>query len=332
MLASLPHAIVCGCLLVLPAIAAAQDPPPRAALEALAGVAAPRSTPAAGAPGELHRALAARDWPRAEQLLAEAIERAPRSTDLLKQIAGVFLADRRPLNAAIALKKAEALAPLDVESRFRLVLAYVAMGQGEWARPELERLVAAAPDTAIYRYWLGRLDYDGGRYAAAVDHLQAAARRDPSFPRTFDNLGLCYEALNQVDLAVAQYREAVRLNRLAVDPSPWPAINLGSALARGGTYEEAEALLREAIRIDPTAAPAHYHLGTVLEQTNRPDDAILALQAAAAADPAYADPHYALARLYRRQGRIADADAALAAFTARQPRGPRTTAGAVSKP
>ena len=49
-------------------------------------------------------------------------------------------ADRRPLNAAIALKKAEALGPARSESRFRLVLAYVAMGQREWARPELERL------------------------------------------------------------------------------------------------------------------------------------------------------------------------------------------------
>ena len=133
--------------------------------------------------------------------------------------------------------------------------------------------MAAAPETAIYHYWLGRLDYDAGQYAAAIAHLQAAAIRDPSFPRTFDNLGLCYEALNQIDLAIAQYREAVRLNRLVADPSPWPAINLGSALARGGAYEEAEALLREAVRIDPAAAPAQYHLGTVLEQTNRPDEA-----------------------------------------------------------
>ena len=326
------RAVACGSLLTLPATAGAQEPPPRAAIEALAGVAHPRPAPASAGRGELERALAAKDWPRAEQLLAQAIERSPRSAALLKQIAGVFLADRRPLNAAIALKKAEALAPLDPESRFRLVLAYVALGQGEWARPELDRLVTAAPETAIYHYWLGRLDYDAGQYAAAVAHLQAAATRDPSFPRTFDNLGLCYEALNQIDLATAQYREAVRLNRLAADPSPWPAINLGSALARGGAYEEAEMVLREAVRIDPAAAPAQYHLGTVLEQTNRPGEAIQALRAAANADPAYADPHYALARIYRRQGRTADADAALAAFTARREAQTRGAAGAASKP
>jgi predicted Zn-dependent protease len=128
-----------------------------------------------------------------------------------------------------------------------------------------------------------------------------------------------------------QYREAVRLNRLAADPSPWPAINLGSALARGGNYEEAETLLRDAVRIDPASAPAQYHLGTVLEQTNRPDDAIRALRAAADADPAYADPLYALARIYRRQGRIDEADAALAGFTTRRQAQTRA-AGAAAKP
>ena len=171
-------AVACGSLLAVPATASragaaaacrARGPGRRRAQ--------PRPAPASSGASELERALAARDWPRAEQLLAQAIERSPRSADLLKQIAGVFLADRKPLNAAIALKKAEALAPLDAESRFRLVLAYVAMGQREWARPELERLVAAAPETAIYRYWLGRLDYDAGQYAAAV--APPAGGRDP---------------------------------------------------------------------------------------------------------------------------------------------------------
>ena len=332
MLARLLPAVACGSLLVGAATADAQEPPPRAALEALAAATQPRPAPRLPDTEALDGALAARDWPRAAQLLAGAIERSPQSVALLKQIAGVFLADRRPLNAAIALKKAEALAPLEPEWRFRLVLAYIAMGQREWARPELERLVAAAPETAIYRYWLGRLDYDAGQYAAAVAHLQAAAIRDPSFPRTFDNLGLCYDALNQVDLAIAQYREAVRLNRLAAEPSPWPAINLGNALVRKGAYGEAESLLREAVRIDAAAAPAQYHLGTVLEHTNRADEAIAALRAAAEVDPAYAEPLYALARIYRQQGRTADADAALAAFATRRQAKTPAIAGAAPKP
>jgi tetratricopeptide (TPR) repeat protein len=331
MRALLPFAVGCAALIATPGSAGGQEPP-RSALDALASLTPPRPVAPGRAGSDLQRALASADWPRAEQLLAEAIARAPRSTALLKQIAGVFLADRKPLNAAIALKKAEALEPLDNASRFQLVLAYVAMGQREWARPELERLAAAAPDTAIYRYWLGRLDYDAGRYAAAIVHLRAAAERDPSFARTFDNLGLCYEALDQVALAIPQYREAIRLTQLTAEPSPWPFVNLAAALARSGDYGEAEALLRQALRIDPRASRALYQLGTVLEATDRSGDAIATLSAAADADPTYPEPLYALARIYRRQGRTAEADAALAAFAGRRAASESGTRGAALKP
>ena len=313
-MAARPSALVFGVLIVLAPAGHAQEAPPRAAIESLASWIPPASS---AGPTDLDRALAARDWPRAQALLAQAIEREPRSIALLKQIAGVFLADRKPLNAAIALKKAEALSPLDPESRFRLVLAYVAMGQGEWARPELARLIAAAPGTAIYHYWLGRLDYDAGRYEDAVRHLEAAASRDGTFARTFDNLGLCYDALNQPALALTHYREAVRLNRLGADGSPWPPLNLAIALGRTGETAEAEALLREAIRLDPALAQAHYQLGVALERADRSEAAVEALRSAAAADPAYAPPHYALARIYRRLGRLPEAEAAIRAFLER---------------
>src|SRR5262245_2508864 len=53
------------------------------------------------ASSELQKALASKNYERAEQLLAEAIARQPASQSLLTQIAGVFMLDRKPLNAAI---------------------------------------------------------------------------------------------------------------------------------------------------------------------------------------------------------------------------------------
>jgi tetratricopeptide (TPR) repeat protein len=247
-------------------------------------------------------------------LLVAQIEKDPTSSALLKTLAMVFMVDRKPLNAAIALKKADAIAPLDAESRFRLAIAYIAMRRGDWARPELERLAREQPASAIYEYWLGRLDYDAGQYQSAISRLKLAAERDPAFPRTFDNLGLCYEALNEPGQALVHYREAVRLNRLATEQSPWPALNLGILLRRRGDLAEAESMLREAVALDARVAAAHYQLGTLLEQTGRVDDAIDELRRASSSDAGYAEPHYALARIYRRQGRVADADAALATF------------------
>ena len=301
-------------MLLVTALAAAQTPPPRAELESLAVATIPRTPAAGGADRDLDRALAARDWARAERLLVDAIERQPRSTALLKTLASVFLMDRRPLNAAIALKKAEAIEPLDAQSRFQLVLAYIALSRGDWARPELERLVTAQPTKAMYPYWLGRLDYDAGQYASAVRRLETAIALDPTHVRAFDNLGLCHEALNQPEVAIARYREAIRLNRLSAEPSPWPLLNLGILLRTRGEADEAESLFREALTADPAFARAHYQLGATLEDAARLDDAVQSLERAARNDATYAEPHYALSRIYRRQGRIAEADAEMRAF------------------
>jgi tetratricopeptide (TPR) repeat protein len=264
---------------------------------------------------ELERALAARDYERAERLLADAIARQPSSRQLLTQIAGVFMMDRKPLNAAIALKKAEALGPLDNHARQQLALAYIAMRRGDWARPELERLAKAEPANVSHPYWLARLDYDDGQYAAAIRRLQDVVAQAPAFARAYDNLGLCYEALNQSDEAIPHYREAVRLNRLDKQTaSGWPALNLGILLRTRGELEEAEKLFREALTYDRHFAPGYYQLGALLEQRGRMDEAVKALRQATEADAASAEAYYALSRIYRRQGHAAEAEAAMTTF------------------
>jgi tetratricopeptide (TPR) repeat protein len=270
--------------------------------------------PASLAGTDIDRALKDRAWSRAEDLLVAEIDRQPNSPDLLKLLGRVFLIARKPLNAAIAIKKAEALGPIDETTRFTLVLAYVGMRRGDWARPELERLVQADSSNPLYHYWLGRLDYDGGQYALAIARFRQVIARDPGFIRAYDNLGLCYEALNQPQDAIEQYRRAIELNRNASQKSAWPALNLATLLRQRGELGEAEALLREALQYDASLAKARYQLGAVLEQQGRFEQATSELVRAATNDSTYAEPHYALARIYRHQGRDVEADEALATF------------------
>ncbi len=276
--------------------------------------AAPSPETAAPVRSPIDQALQARDYARAARLLADAIERQPTSRQLLTQIATVFMMDRKPLNAAIALKKAEALGPLDNHARLQLALAYIAMARGDWARPELERLVSAQPADVIPSYWLARLDYDAGQYTSAIERLQHVVAQVPTFTRAHDNLGLCYEALNQADQAIAHYREAVQLNRVDKTPSGWPALNLGILLRTRRELEEAEKLVREALRYDQRLAPAYYQLGVILEERGRTDEAVQTLRRAASVDADYPQPYYALSRIYRQQGRTADAITAMATF------------------
>ena len=262
----------------------------------------------------INAALQAREYERAETLLLEAAAANPRSPDVLQLLGAVFFMRGKALNAAVAIKKAEAIAPLDERSRFTLVMAYVALGHRDWARPELATLVEAFPANALYRYWTGRLDYDDQQFAKAVESLRRAVELDPGFARAHDSLGLCYEALGRFDDAERSWQEAIRLESGNETRSPWPSLNLGIMLTRLDRPDAAEARFRESIACDPRFALAHYQLGLALEKKGRAADALAELEEAARLDPAAAEAQYALARVYRRGGDDTNADRALQRF------------------
>ena len=254
---------------------------------------------------ELETALNHRDYQRAETILAAEAERDPKSirtSKLLVTAAGIFFLDGKYLNAAIAWKKAEAIAPLDDRSRFTLAMAYVKLNRRDWARPELEKLAAAQPPNPLYLYWLGRLYYDARDYASAIERFQKVIELDPNMMRAYDNLGLCYDYLGRFDEAVKSFSRAIELNRLQARPSPWPHLDLAASLISLNRLSEAEKNLRESIGYDPKLPQAHYQLGRVLEMQGQYEAAVQSLGQAVTLDPAYPEPHYLLGRIYHRLG------------------------------
>ncbi|MGD0221976.1 MAG: tetratricopeptide repeat protein [Terriglobia bacterium] len=250
----------------------------------------------------LREALKAHDYGRAETLLAGEIERNPNSQLLLTTVASIFFLDGKFLNCAVALKKAEALAPLADPDRFTLALSYIIMNHRDWARPELEKLAAADPRSPLYPYWLGRIDYDAMQFKAAEANLQKSLRLDPKFMKAYDNLGLTYEALGQYDDATRIYQQAILMNRSERAPSPWPPLNLGTLLVKLDRLPEAEVYLDESLKYDPHFPKAHFQMGLLLEKEKKDEQACKELLEAAHNDPSYPEPHYLLGRIYTRQG------------------------------
>lgn len=259
---------------------------------------------------ELKYALDAHDYVTAEKILLAEIERASQPSDkgrLLAFTGSVYFLNHDDLNAAIAWKKSEAIAPLDAHLEFSLAMAYVRLHHPDWARSVLESLARSYPTDALYPFWLGRLDYDSHDYGNAIIDFQRATELDPHMARAWDNLGLCYYYQNRNTEAVASYNRAIELERGLPHPSPWPFVNLAITQQFLNQLANAEANLRHALELDPRFASAHFQLGTVLEDEGRHQDAVAELLAAAAIDPSYAEPHMALARVYRKLGRNEDA-------------------------
>ena len=251
---------------------------------------------------EIELSLKSHDYAGAEAALLRAADQHPNVPLLYSYLGRLFFIDHKYMNTAIAMKKAEALQPLNERDRFTLAMAYVVIGHPDWARPELEKLAQGSPRNPLYPYWQGRLDYDGQDLPAAISKFREAIALDADFMKAYDNLGLCFEGLGKYDEALQQYRQASQLNREHNFNSVWPPLDMGALLVKLDRLEEAQPFLKESLQFDANFAQAHYQLGVLLGKQNEMPMAVEELNRAAVLDQAYPQPHYELVRIYKRMG------------------------------
>jgi len=266
----------------------------------------------------LNNAVADHNYIAAEQLLLKEIEHdshSLRAARLLAYLGSIYFLNHDYLNAAIAWKKSDALQRLDTSLQFSLAMTYIHLGHSDWARVVLTTLADQASNYALYPYWLGRLDYEAQHYSEAMVGFQKAIQLAPKMARAYDNLGLCYFAQNQNDLAILNYRKAIDLEKDLPHPAAWPYLNLAVVLQSVNHLEESERNAREAIRIDPQLGQAHFRLGSLLEDRDRLEEAANEFNEAVRIDDSYAEPHLALARIYKRLGKEAAAQREAQAYT-----------------
>jgi len=263
---------------------------------------------------EVRTEIEERNYAGAESLLVGEIRQHAESPELLDLLGGVFFLDGKYLNSAIAFKREEAVKPLSSESRFSLAMAYVVIGHRDWARPEIEKLARESPGEALYPYWLSRLDYDAQLFEQAIAEARVSVKLDPLMARSYDNLGLCYEAIGQWDNAIKEYQTATKLEREKQHPSAWPDVNLATLLVKLGRLDGVENLLKEALQFDPRFPRAHHELGLLFEKQANNREAIKELLAAVELDPSFDEAFYALGRVYQRTGEIQKAQSAYEEF------------------
>jgi tetratricopeptide (TPR) repeat protein len=134
----------------------------------------------------------------------------------------------------------------------------------------LERATRIAPQFSAAWNSLGTIAYHAQHYAEAEQDFRKSLAADPNEYAPLVNLG-------GVLMNLGHYSDSWTFNTLAVSKQPNDALahsQLGMACLALGKLDEAEAQLREAIRLDPHHfSNPQLLLATIYEREHKPDDA-----------------------------------------------------------
>jgi spermidine synthase/Flp pilus assembly protein TadD len=140
----------------------------------------------------------------------------------------------------------------------------------------------------------GTREIEGSAYLGAIV---------PESADLHNTLGTALAVRGNFDGAIAQFREAVRLEPDSA-AAHW---NLGAALVSRGAIEEALDHLRRSVQLDPGNGRARFDLANTLLEVRRYDDAIEQLRAALPLMPDSVELHDSLGLALAWQGKVDDA-------------------------
>ena len=119
---------------------------------------------------------------------------------------------------------------------------------------------ANVPKPALVHYDKAGEKARKGDHTGAIEELQLAIKEYPAFMLAFNELGVQYLKLNQLQNADEAFQSALKLNPDAVVA----LINLGIANVMTKRYGEAVPILRKALAKNDQSAVGHYFLGQAL--------------------------------------------------------------------
>lgn len=162
------------------------------------------------------------------------------------------------------------------------------------------------PNSARLALGLGLALYWRGEYDDAVKALMRATDLAPSDPHTYYFLSKAYDrAPREADQVMERFRRFAELHPQDARADYYYAMSLwkGKETASSGPYlGQVEALLKKAVRLDPSLAKAHLELGNVYSQQLQYAEAVPEYQRALKADPKLGDACYRLGQAYVHLG------------------------------
>jgi tetratricopeptide (TPR) repeat protein len=176
----------------------------------------------------------------------------------------------------------------------------------------LDAALAGVPKPARDEYQKALQAEQGGDSKKAVEYLKNAIRLFPEFMLAYNEMGVQYFRLGQVDDAGDALSQAI-----GIDPNAFtPRLNYGVVLFYKKQFQEANAQLTRALEINETSARAHLFRGRTFIKLNdfaRAEKEFLRA-VALGGGPDINEAHRFLGGIYREQGKHALAIAELETY------------------
>jgi tetratricopeptide (TPR) repeat protein len=160
--------------------------------------------------------------------------------------------------------------------------------------------VALRPESPGVRLNLGLALHDKSQLDEAIAEYREALRLKKDYAEAYNNLGTALRDKGQLDQAIAEIREALRLKK----DFALAHCNLGEVLRAKRQLDEAIAECREAIRIKMDYADARNNLGAALTDKGELGEAIAELREAIRLKKNFAEAHYNLGNALRYKGDV----------------------------
>ena len=107
----------------------------------------------------------------------------------------------------------------------------------------------------------------------AREYFQQAIEKKKSYPLAYYRLGISYEALGDLDLAVENIQNAFFMENRTNVVYAYDLARIMAQRGNGNDYKNAETLLKDIIATNDREVNAHFNLGLLYEKTNRRTEA-----------------------------------------------------------
>jgi tetratricopeptide (TPR) repeat protein len=174
-------------------------------------------------------------------------------------------------------------------------------------------MMMVAPDSAEMHMLMGGELGRQGEHANAIAQYREAIRLNPKLPGA--HFELAEQLRTSTDAALnaqaeGEYKAALQVN--SYDELSWR--QLAGVLTAKGDFKTAEGNYKRALALQPKDSEAKTGLAIVLISADRTGEAIPLLESAVQDDPTNMVAHYRLSILYRRAGRAEEAQRELESF------------------